>query len=91
MRAERDDSPCPAAHGRAVVTVRLTLLLLIVGARPPYFRRTVTRMTFAVGHRRHNSYWAHLQASRLENRVSGLVNGFKNKKEKTERLGNVAW
>ena len=48
-------------------------------------------MTFAVGHRRHNSYWAHLQESRLENRVSGLANGFKNKKEKTERLGNVAW
>ena len=32
MRAERDDSPCPAAHERAVMTVRLTLLLLIVGA-----------------------------------------------------------
>jgi hypothetical protein len=31
MRAERDDSPCPAAHERAVVTVRLTLLLVIVG------------------------------------------------------------
>ena len=31
MRAERDDSPCPAAHERAVVTVKLTLLLAIVG------------------------------------------------------------
>ena len=31
MKAERDDSPCPAAHERAVVTVRLTLLLVIVG------------------------------------------------------------
>ena len=31
MKAERDDSPCHAAHERAVVTVRLTLLLIIVG------------------------------------------------------------
>jgi hypothetical protein len=31
MKAEIDDSPCPAAHERAVVTVRLTLLLLVVG------------------------------------------------------------
>ena len=31
MKAEMDESPCPAAHERAVVTVRLTLLLIIVG------------------------------------------------------------
>lgn len=31
MKTERDDSPCPAAHARAVMTVRLTLLLVIVG------------------------------------------------------------
>lgn len=31
MKTEIDDSPCPAAHKRAVLTVRLTLLLLIVG------------------------------------------------------------
>jgi hypothetical protein len=40
MRAERDDrrtqaecvpGACEAAHGRAVMTVRLTLLLLIIG------------------------------------------------------------
>lgn len=31
MKAERDDNPCPAAHERAVMTVRLTLLLLVVG------------------------------------------------------------
>lgn len=31
MKAEIDDRPCPAAHERAVVTVRLTLLLMIVG------------------------------------------------------------
>ncbi len=31
MRTEIDDSPCPAAHERAVLTVRLTLLLVIVG------------------------------------------------------------
>lgn len=31
MKDARDDSPCPAAHERAVVTVRLTLLLVIIG------------------------------------------------------------
>lgn len=31
MKPERDENPCPAAHERAVATVRLTLLLVIVG------------------------------------------------------------
>lgn len=33
MEAERDDTSgaCPAAHERAVMTVRVTLLLLLIG------------------------------------------------------------
>lgn len=47
-------------------------------------------MTFTIGNRGNNSYLAHDEDLKLEDRVSGLANGFRNKKEKTGQPVNVA-
>jgi hypothetical protein len=47
-------------------------------------------MTFNAGDRRNNSYLAHREDSKLENRGPGLSGRFKHKKEKTGQLVNVA-
>jgi hypothetical protein len=48
------------------------------------------RVTFTLGNSGNNSYLAHDEDLKLEDRVAALANGFKNKKEKRRRLVNVA-
>jgi hypothetical protein len=48
------------------------------------------RVTFTVGNRSDNSYLAHDEDLKLEDRVSGLANSFKNEKEKRRRPADSA-